>query len=220
MDNQRLPSSASPHLAEKYEQGVTDPMRYMGPDQGSRRGIIRLVRRILDDRLGVTIEDARVASFTWLVPPPENVLGVYASPANVLSVLPALREWMAMDVAAHEFFHNLQYEAPGLFKHDALGHNGMPKPPFDGKLFIEGSAMWAESHVVDALAIRSSLELANLRQEQSEYAAGFQLFKYIEENCGGVPAVLDFLSTGDIAVATGGKVKNVLELYGILGLPA
>jgi len=77
--------------------------------------------------------------------------------------------------------------------------------------------MWAESHVVDALAIRTSLDMANLRQEQNEYAAGFQLFKYIEENYGGVRIVLDFLETGDIAVATGGKVTDLRQLYGAVG---
>lgn len=214
LSNRHLPSSADIHIKEKYE-GVNDPRRISGGDEGSRRGCLRLARSVLSDRLGLEIDDSMLASFEWLGGG-GTFLGQYESGRNVISIVRDLKEWQALDVCAHEYFHNLQYKLAGLFEHARLGHDASPKPPVDGKLFIEGSAMWAESHVVDALAIRSSLDLANLRQGD-EYGEGFQLIKHIEENCGGVRAVLTFLSTGDIQAASGGTIRDMKQLYSLVG---
>jgi hypothetical protein len=216
LQNRHLPGAAKLHIEEKYA-GITDPLRISGDDQGSRRGLLRLARRILRDRLGLEMSDGDVARFKWLETG-EPYLGLYDSGANELSIVKGLREWMALDVCGHEFFHNLQYRLAGLFLHTALGHDAAPPVPFDGKLFIEGSAMWTESHVVDALALRSSLELANLRQGD-EYGVGFQLIKLVEEQFGGVPAVLAFLATGDIAKVTRGEIRDLQQLYSHFGIP-
>jgi len=210
-----LPGSAEKHMEDKY-QGVTDSARVDGPDNVSRRGFIKLTRRILSDRLGLDIDDNDVAAFEWLAPN-DKLAGQYDAKRNVLAILQGLREWYALDVCAHELFHNYQCRVPELFNFDAIGPEMNPKPPFDGKLFLEGSTMWAESHVVDALAIRTSLDQNNLRQGD-EYGEGFQLFKYIEENHGGVPAVLEFLRTGDIAAVTNGEISDLSALYGAAGI--
>ena len=211
-----LPDSAHVHLEEKYK-GINDSLRISGPDRGSRRGVIRLVRQVLSDRLGLDISDTLLGSFAWLDGESEYA-GLYESGPNRLSIKKDLKEWVALDVMAHEVFHNLQYKLEGLFDHGAIGKEGHTHPPFDGKLFIEGSAMWAESHAVDFFALRSSLNAANLRVEKDEYAHGFQLMKYIEENHGGVSAVLKFLRTGDISQVTDGKYGDLASLYADLGI--
>ena len=157
-----------------------------------------------------------MASFEWLEPS-QAVTGVYSAKDNVLSVLQNLKEWEASDVCAHEFFHNLQHKCPELFNYDQLGQDSKPKPPFEGKLFMEGSAMWAESHIVDALTIRTSLSELNLR-EGDEYGDGFQILKYIEENHGGLNAVKTFLRTGDISEVTRGEISDLAQLYSRFGL--
>jgi hypothetical protein len=214
LSNGYLPGSAEVHILEKYE-GIDDVDRVIGEDNMSRRGCTKLIRRILRDRLGLEIADHGMASFDWK-PGGDEVLGSYDPSANKMSMVKGLREWFAFDVLAHEFFHNYQYQCENLFNNKILGESGSVKPPFDGKLFLEGSASWAASHVVDAMAIRSSLTAANLRQGD-EYAAGFQVFKYIEEAYGAA-AVLVFLGTGDIAQASGGKIANIDQLYSLAGV--
>ena len=177
-----LPQTGASHIQEKYA-GTVDLQRVSGPDQGTRRGALPLCRKILEDRLGLFLNDEDIASCDWLNQEDPTTLGIYDPNENRLHVRKDLREWHMLDVTAHEFFHNLQHRSEGLFEYSMLGHEADPKPPFDGKLFIEGSAVWAESHVVDALAIRSALDFTNLRQGD-EYAAGFQLFKWIEERFG------------------------------------
>jgi len=216
LNNGLLPGTAQLQLLEKYDSGVHDAQRIIGPNAGSRRGILRHVRRILSDRLGLELEDEDVASFVWLTGN-STATGMYSSGSNVLSLLKGLREWFAYDVCAHEFFHNLQYKSPGLFEHASLGDGATPKPLHDGKIFIEGSAEWGASQVVDALALRTALDMTNLRHGD-EYGDGFQIMKHIEENYGGIQAVLMFLATGDIALATGGKINSVRQLYSAIGL--
>jgi hypothetical protein len=215
--HRHLPASGAVHIAEKY-QGVQDARRVSGEDVGSRRGCMRIARRILADRLGLRIEDSHVAGFRWLKDDElKKYVGLYLAGDNVVALAKGLREWVALDVTAHEFFHNMQFTVPGLFNLQVLGPSVVPPLPFDGKLFLEGSAMWAESHVVDALAIRSALTSANLRHGD-EYGEGFRVLKYIEERHGGVGVVLRFLSTGDINDATAGKVRDLAALYVEAGL--
>ncbi|MDO8336570.1 MAG: hypothetical protein Q7T74_07410, partial [Candidatus Saccharibacteria bacterium] len=215
LSNKHLPGSGEIHIQEKYK-GIDDAHRITGDDDASRKGCIKLVRRILRDRLGLEINDCHVASFGWKSEA-DKTLGTYESATNMISLVRGLREWFTLDVLAHELFHNYQWRCDQVFNHRILGESGEAKPPFNGKLFVEGSASWAESHIVDALAIRSSLTTANLR-EGDEYAAGFQLFKYIEENCGGVAAVLGFLASGDIASITRGNVTDLEHLYSAAGI--
>jgi hypothetical protein len=213
--NKHLPESTPTHLREKYE-GVEDSRRVVGGSAfGTRRPFLPLVRRIFGDRLGLFLPDDAVASFAWRKK--NDCLGTYDPDSNTIDMVKNLTEWFAMDVFAHEFLHNLQFRAQGFFNHAVLGYQGSENPPFGGKLFMEGAAVWAESHIVDALAIRSSLSAANLR-EGDEYGEGFKLMKWIEENCGGVPAVLAFLSTGNIDHATRGKVKTLPQLYAMSGI--
>ena len=54
--------------------------------------------------------------------------------------------------------------------------------------------------------------------EGDEYGEGFQLFKYIEENHGGVKAVKEFLRTGNISFATNNEIVNIANLYNICGI--
>ena len=203
-----LPDTAQEHIHEKYV-GVKNLDRISGPDSGSRYAALPLCRKILADRLGLKIEDVDLATCLWLEGAETGCLGQYSG--DKLAILKGLREWRMLDVVAHELFHNFQFRVQGLFEQGVLGRQADPAPPMDGKLFIEGSAVWAETHVVDALAIRSALDFAN-RREGDEYAAGFQLFKWIEEEYG-VRGVLDFLSTGDIARATGGSVLDMEDLF-------
>ena len=178
------------HMREKFE-GIDDVVRYKGPDDGTRRAIMPLVHRILKDRLGLDLPPNQWASLGWLPSGGEN-LGTYYPRDNVLSLQTMLREWMAYSVCAHEVFHNMQAKIPSLFN-DCL--------VTDDKIDLEGSAVWAESHILDALAIRTALDMNNLRCGD-EYAEGFQKFKQIEKQ-GGVRAVLSYLKTGNLPVGIG-----------------
>jgi hypothetical protein len=189
-----LPGSAKLHIAEKYDDGIQDLRRIAGGDMGSRKGCLRLVRRIMRDRLGLDLPDGAVADFDWLAED-GTTLGQYDASANKLKILKELKEWAALDVLAHEFFHNVQHKIDGLFCGEKLGAKALDTPPRDGLLFEEGAAVWAESHVMDTLALRSCLDLANLR-EGDQYGDGFRLFKWIEEKRGGVQAVLTFMQLG------------------------
>jgi len=169
------------HIREKYD-GIDDANRYKGPaNDGTRRAIMPLVHRILKDCLGLELPRADWADLRWL-PSGDTNLGTYSARDNKLAVQTMLREWMAYSVCAHEVFHNMQAKLPGLF-HDSL--------VTADKIDLEGSAVWAESHILDALAIRTALDLNNLRQGD-EYAEGFQKFKQIEKE-GGIRAVLQYM---------------------------
>jgi hypothetical protein len=212
-----LPMSAKLHIGEKFE-GIHDALRIAGDDVGTRSGILKRVRRVLADRLGLVNDPEEDARFKWLEDADtKRCLGLYEPSSNILRLLDGMKEWQSFDVAAHEYFHNLQWKLPDLFNYQKLGHEGELKPPFEGKLFIEGSAMWAESQVADSLALRTALHLSNLRQGD-EYGVGFQLMKLIEERYGGVEAVLSFLRTGDIGLASKGRVKSLETLYSELGI--
>ncbi len=212
--NRHLPGSGKMHIQEKYE-GIDDVRRVIGTDSMSRRGCMKLVRRILHDRLGLDIEDSRLASFEWKHDA-DDILGSYISGENRISLNKGLREGSVFSVLSHEMFHNYQSECDNLFNHQVLGESGSESSMVDGKLFTEGSAQWASSHVMDALALRSSLTAANLRKGD-EYAGGFQLFKYVEESFG-VAAVLEFLRTGDISRATGGTISTIGHLLSLAGV--
>lgn len=216
-----LPSSASKHIQEKYD-GIDDSSRVSGPDRGTRRGCLRLAKRILIDRLGLEIAESDVARFEWLESGVSaNALGVYYPTDNKIAIRHGLVEWLMIDVAAHELFHNFQARGAHcgtpLFNYNLLGHSADPKPPFDGKFYVEGSAMWAESHVVDALAVRTSLDLANLRHGD-EYGEGFQFMKRIEEDHGGVAGVLAFLESGALPPRSDGVSMSKEQLLREMGV--
>jgi len=170
------------HLDEKYD-GIKSLSRYRDADAGTRRGLMRLVCRIFRDRLGIDLPSTLWAKVAWLNNDDPRLYGQYCGGSNrTLSVHQNLREWMAVSVCAHELFHNAQDRVSGLCNATLLNSD---------KIFLEGAAVWAESHVLDALAIRTALDFNNLRQGDV-YAKGFQLFKKIEEE-GGLRAVLRYL---------------------------
>lgn len=205
-----LPSSAADHIEEKTGAGITDERRVWLRDYGSRRAFLPMVRRIFADRLGVTIQEADLPRFEW---PDANEeanatwAGVYFPAQNLIKIRKGMREWQALDVFAHELFHALQHHGTAPIHPDLMGEG----IPCDGKLFLEGAAVWAESHFADALAVRTMLDLNNLR-EGDEYGEGFRIMKWLEMNHGGVQTVLRFLATGDAATATGGRCRTLPEL--------
>ena len=103
-----LPQTGASHIQEKYA-GTVDLQRVSGPDQGTRRGALPLCRKILEDRLGLFLNDEDIASCDWLNQEDPTTLGIYDPNENRLHVRKDLREWHMLDVTAHEFFHNLQH---------------------------------------------------------------------------------------------------------------
>jgi hypothetical protein len=208
--HEMLPSSARDHLEEKYGAGVTDDKRVWLRNYGSRRVFLGLTRKIYADRLGVTIQDGDLPRFEW---PDANEeanatwAGVYIPAENLIKIKKGMREWQSLDVFAHELFHALQHHGTAPIHTDLMGEH----IPCDGKLFLEGAAVWAESHFADALAVRTMLDLNNLR-EGDEYGEGFRIMKWLETNHGGIHAVLRFLATGDVVTATGGRYQTLPEL--------
>ena len=180
----------------------------------------RIANRILKiyaDRLGIRLDDAQLSTpVRWLTSDDaQNFLGLYDSSDKTIAVIKNLREWPALDVYAHEVFHKIQFELADFFAMDRLAGDKIPYKP---NLFLEGAAVWAASHVVEALAIRGILSANNLR-EGNEYGEGLQALKLIEDECGGIDSVLRFLRTGDIADATNGQIKDLPALCRRAGVP-
>lgn len=215
LDRGFLPPSAPRHIEEKYGTGITDTFRYQGRSDGSRREIRGIIRRIFSDRLGLDLDDTELPGCQWLGNDQvqKGVLGQYSAKDNLFAIAKGLREWRGLQVYGHEFFHVLQVRLAGLMSPTLIE----PSLPQGGKLFIEGAAVWAESHILDAFAIRGMLSAVSLRQGD-EYGEGFQLFKWIEEHLGGVPAAMSFLATGDIATVSGGSIPDLPHLYAHCGI--
>lgn len=210
-----LPPTASDHINEKYSQGITESSRIVGRDAGSRYGCLSLVRKVFADRLGLEIDAQDIARFDWLPPTETRYLGVYYPNENKLTLKRGMHEWESLDVLAHELFHNYQHRT-GIFNYAILAAEGIP---YDGKLFIEGTAQWAACQVADALAIRSSLTRANIWVDKgNEYMDGFQVIKFLEENFDGISTVIAFMLSGDIADVTKGRIRSLPELYAECGL--
>jgi hypothetical protein len=69
---------------------------------------------------------------------------------------------VTIDILAHEFFHYFQHKLR-MFHIDIWDIRGGRVPTLRGEPFIEGSAICAESLVVDVLAIRGAMKSTNIR---------------------------------------------------------
>ena len=198
--------------------GLSDSERYT--PQQTRTPPIPIANRILKiyrDRFGFDLDDVKVGTFAGWLSTEEagsGTVGGYQPKENAFRFAKGLPEWLALDVYAHEFFHNLQWGKKGVFAMDPLATESIP---LEHKLFIEGSAVWAESHIVEGLAIRTSITINSLRHGD-EYGEGFFVIKYIEEEFGGIPAVFDFLATADIARISDGRFQNLENFWTQMGV--
>lgn len=208
-----LPETTAEWLDRKTGSGLNLREHY----QPSSRSLVptpiaNRISKIYRDRLGLELSSSDLAKVGAFLNPTQAAKGntgqYHHPPVNEFRFAQGLREWMALDVYAHELFHNFQLRMPGLFA-ESLRDSSVPHK---GLLFVEGSAVWAESHAVEALAIRTSLRGNNLRQGD-EYGDGFKMMKFIEEEFGGVSAVFDFLATGDIARISNGRYSDLESFW-------
>ena len=70
---------------------------------------------------------------------------------------------------------------------------------------------WLAFHLIDAALFPDRIRLADVAR--SDIAQGaFRCLNWIEENAGGVPAVMRFLATGELSQATGKRIESVSQL--------
>lgn len=114
-----------------------------------------------------------------------------------------LIEKQAIDVIAHEYTHNWEFDpdASALNFSPALQGEGIP---YEGKLFLEGFAEWVSYRVLDYFGLKEDMSIKDLR-EYDEYGEGFEVIKYIEDT-EGFAAVMAFVKEGPSG-------RSLIELY-------
>lgn len=137
----------------------------------------------------------------------EGNLGFYRHRSNETEqqviIRSGLQEKQAIDVIAHEYTHNWEFD-PGTSTPNfslALQGEGIP---YEGKLFLEGFAEWVSYRVLDYFGLKEDMSIKDLR-EYDEYGEGFEVIKYIEDT-EGFAAVMAFVKEGPSG-------RSLLELY-------
>ena len=110
---------------------------------------------------------------------------------------------------AHEYAHSWQWQGDN-FNHELLANGEIP---FEGKLFVEGFAMWVEFKVLDFYGLTQTLDQIK-EFSTNEYRDGFHVVQQIEDELG-FQGVFSFVKNGPLEYK-GGLVK----LYADAGFSA
>lgn len=195
----------SAEMADKYT-GVVRDDRLTTARTGMSLGYIGEIVRIMRDKLGAAITDETLADCRFFNEEEraehEGSLGIYvplATGRGRVRLVSGLPEFLVIDVLSHEYGHNWAHVVCGAgygwrFKYDDENVLREGNELFRGRLFVEGTAVWIESHVTDFFANRQRLTRDGLRSG-NEYFEGFKLFKYVEQNFG-LSAVLKMMIQG------------------------
>lgn len=207
LEHGHLPPAANLHLRDKYE-GVQDAGRVTGADQGTRWAFLRRIRSALTHRLGVDIPEQVIPGFSW-------AQGTSADDATcdaergIVSMAKGLPEQRAFMAYARAFSECLVGRLEGFYNADALEKQSQPHVPKG--FFASGAAAWLAFHLIDAVIFPDRIRLADIARSDTAQA-GFRCLNWIEENAGGVFAVMRFLATGDLDEATGKRIESVGHL--------
>jgi len=111
---------------------------------------------------------------------------------NVVKVNPNLPEALAVEIIAHEYAHNWEFEEGNMCA-ELMNEKYTSK----GNLIVEGFAEWVAFKVLDFYGLADYMELIDLN-EYNEYGDGFDLLKWIEDNVAGFYGVIEFVKTGKV----------------------
>ncbi len=143
-----------------------------------------------------------------------TAIGLYTSVPNLVQARDCLPEAAAVDLLAHEYTHNWQYDPGGRNMHENLDR---PTLPYDGKLPREGFAQWVSFRVLDFLGLTGGMRNIEL-YEGDEYGYGFDLMHYIEKSICGFSGVVKFMREGKAIDPENGHEYTCLELLEKSGL--
>jgi len=136
----------------------------------------------------------------------EGMAGVYCSDnVKILSPLPEAR---ALQVIAHEYGHNWEFDPGGSnISFQVTGS----EIPFGGKLISEGFAEWVAFKICDHLALIDEARAIDMRVDD-EYGEGFDFLNWVENTLpAGYQGVIDLVKEGKISMADG-SLKDIIDL--------
>lgn len=166
--------------------------------------IARKLRDVLADRLTLTLEDPPPVRFMsdGDLQTMTGIIGFFDSGEHEIAVAPLPRGGLTreggesrpsiVEVLAHEYAHAWCHE-PGNFSERL---SDPTKVYFNGLLFSEGFAQWTAFKILDFYGLRRHMDAISLWR-YDEYGEGFKVFKWLEDEQGGVSAVLEFCRTGE-----------------------
>ena len=151
--------------------------------------IRNIIQEQLRNRLGMQIKDLAPVRFFDQTESARHIDGLfYHSPLQVsVRSRPYSR---TMAVLAHEYAHNWQAE-PGNMNPCLRAAS----VPFDGRLFVEGFALWVEYKLHDIFGYDDNAQRLTFTSFD-QYSEGFLIFRQLEDE-GGVKRVFEFLSHPD-----------------------
>jgi len=164
--------------------------------------------KLFENKLNLTIE----AKAPMVVEKLEgSVIGLYCG-NNLVKIVPSLREDLALEVIAHEYAHNWEFD-PGASK---MNSKLLEKDiPLDGKLYLEGFAQWVAFKSLDfyGLSSRMATDIAfrSIDAPSDEYGDGFTILNFLE-NIVGFNGVLQFIKEGEVKAPNGEIITSEVLL--------
>lgn len=141
-----------------------------------------------------------------------NARGTYKG--DIVEIKYGLPEADAVEVIAHEYAHNWEFDPPdGNINSELTGGS----IPYGGKLVSEGFADWIAYKVLDFFGLVDYMKGIDLR-EGDEYGDGFDLISHIERQIGGFYGVIDFLKTAKCRDPETGIEFNFQQILEASGL--
>lgn len=115
----------------------------------------------------------------------EGIMGVFDPKEKVVKVIDGLKKRDAIQIIAHEYTHNYEYEKNLLKKDDQLN-----------ELLMEGFAQWISFKIMFFYGLVENMREIKLR-EFDKYGLGFNLLYWLEKKVG-FYGVIDFIKEGKV----------------------
>lgn len=189
-------------VGEKYGV-VQDNTRFVQSAGYMEEGYVNTIAKVMLDKLGIEPAHDGLGSYRFATCEESaqhpNVAGWYDENGQI-RIKPKFNEFHTLDILSHEMAHSWQDSEckkgvmGPLTAYDLENIEAEVNIPFRGRLFVEGSAVWLEAHVMEYFNNRLILSEQNLAVT-NEYWQGFRCIKYLEERWG-VSAALAFQRDG------------------------
>lgn len=167
-----------------------DLMRYVGVNDPNDLVAVReqVFQFGLSPLLDLTEERAEIAPIRFMTQTEAaqtdaDLAGFYNVATQEVAVRPDVEEQL-VGVIAHEYAHDWQLRA----SHSGIQnmHPSLADPsivPYNGRLFVEGFAQWAELRALDGYGFKQDVDHITFRF-YDEYGEGFQIIKAVEDEHG------------------------------------
>ena len=139
-----------------------------------------------------------------------NVGGFYHDGPPPEVVIEKCTEESMVGIMSHEYTHSWQFQKDDNFHHESLRDPSIV--PYDGKLILEGFAMWVEFKVLDFYGLAQSMQQIKAFSKD-EYRDGFHALEQVEDALG-FAGVFRFVKEGASAYEGG-----LEQLFIDTGLP-